>query len=291
MREGCPPRKFRVFLGLSLWLLLLGGGLMPLAFGAPTAMMLPRVDAGQEDVAGWLMSEKLDGVRGYWDGKRLWSKNGKLFHPPAAFVAGLPGFALEGELWGGRGTFEQTVGIVLEQQPHDGWLQLQFAVFDVPATDGGFTRRIEQAESWFAAHPSPYAAVIPQVPVRDRAHLRQELERITALGGEGLIVRKPEAFYAAGRSAQILKVKDFDDAEAVVVGHIAGEGRNAGRLGSLLVELEDGTRFRIGTGFSDGERDNPPPLGAVITFKHTGFYQSGIPKFPSFLRIRRDTNL
>jgi DNA ligase-1 len=75
--------------------------------------------------------------------------------------------------------------------------------------------------------------------------------------------------------------------EAVVISHLAGQGRNEGKMGSLLVELP-GTRttFKIGTGFSDEIRQNPPNIGTLITFKYFGFYQSGIPKFPSFLRIR-----
>jgi DNA ligase-1 len=101
-------------------------------------------------------------------------------------------------------------------------------------------------------------------------------------------VRKPEAPYRAGRSAEILKVKNYRDAEATVVAHLTGKGRNRGRLGALLVELEDGTRFRIGGGFSDAERDAPPPPGSVITFKYYGTYQSGLPKFPIFLRVRAD---
>jgi DNA ligase-1 len=206
-------------------------------------------------------------------------------------LAGLPEFALEGELWGGRGTFESTASIVQRDQPHDGWLQLRFAIFDVPAAPGPFRQRIAIAREWFAAHPSAYAFVIPQRPVRDREELRQELQRIEALGGEGLIVRNPRAGYIAGRNGEILKVKGFFDAEAVVVGHLPGQGANAGRLGSLLVELADGTRFRIGTGFSATEREHPPPLGTVISFKYYGCYRSGIPKFPSFLRIRRDQGL
>jgi DNA ligase-1 len=77
----------------------------------------------------------------------------------------------------------------------------------------------------------------------------------------------------------------------VVIGHLSGQGANLGRLGSLLVELPDGTRFKIGTGFSAAQRQNPPPVGSVVTFKYYGFYQSGIPKFPSFLRIRHDQGL
>lgn len=258
---------------------------------AATGPMLPEVYEGQVDVSGWLMSEKLDGVRGAWDGRQLRSKNGHLFHPPAPFIRDLPPFPLEGELWGGRGSFEQTVATVAREHPHGGWLQLKFAIFDVPQAPGAFTDRLARARKWFASHPSPYAFIIPKIPVRDRDHLQQELRRIEAHGGEGLIVRKPDALYAAGRSPEILKVKSYEDAEATVVAHLPGQGRNEGRLGSLLVELEDGTRFRIGTGFSDAERESPPPVGAVITFKHYGKYRSGIPKFPSFMRIRRDEGL
>jgi len=277
-------KKALLFLIFFCWLL-------PATLAAASGMMLPQADDGEGDISGWWMSEKLDGVRGTWDGHRLWSKNGRLFQPPVAFVAGLPAFALEGELWGGRGTFEATASIVQKAQPHDGWLQLQFAIFDVPAATGPFTERIARAQAWFAAHPSSYAFVIPQLPVRDRIQLQQELQRVEALGGEGLIIRNPQALYIAGRSPEIRKVKGFEDAEAVVFGHVPGQGKHRGRLGSLLVELPDGTRFRIGTGFSDAERDSPPPIGAVVTFKYYGRYQSGIPKFPSFLRVRRDQGL
>lgn len=256
-----------------------------------TELMLPQVYSEQVDVVGWLMSEKLDGVRGYWNGRQLLSKNGNLFYPPAEFTRDLPDFPLEGELWGGRGSFEQTVANVRKQQPHNGWLQLKFAIFDVPQAPGGFTERIAKAEVWFANHSTAYAFIIPQIPVRDQSHLQQELQRIEGLGGEGLIVRKPDALYSAGRTTEILKVKNYQDAEAQVIAHLPGRGRNEGRLGSLLVQLDDGTVFKIGSGFSDAERVSPVPVGAVVTFKFYGKYQSGIPKFPSFLRVRRDVGL
>ncbi len=272
-------------------LLLCYGLLLSTTQASATELMLPKVYSAQVDISGWLMSEKFDGVRGYWNGQQMLSKNGNIFYPAEEFTRNLPPFPLEGELWGGRSSFEQTVGIVKKQQPHAGWLELKFAIFDVPQAPGGFTARMTQADNWFAAHPSAYAFVISQIPVRDQAHLQQELHRIENLGGEGLIVRKPGALYAAGRSAEILKVKNYSDAEATVLEHLPGKGRNEGRLGSLLVKLEDGTQFRIGSGFSDSERETPPAVGTVITFKHYGTYQSGIPKFPSFLRIRQDQGL
>jgi DNA ligase-1 len=237
------------------------------------------------------MSEKLDGVRGYWDGKRLLSKNGNILYPPAQFTSGLPPFPLEGELWVGRNSFEHTVSIVNKHQPHNGWLQLKFAIFDVPQAPGGFTERIEKARNWLTLHPSAYAFIIPQVPVESQVHLKQELQRIEDLGGEGLIVRKPGALYAAGRSTEILKVKNFQDAEARVLAYLPGKGKNEGRLGSLLVALADDLQFKIGSGFSDSDRESPPPIGTLITFKYYGRYHSGIPKFPSYLRVRPDDGL
>ena len=253
-------------------------------------LMLAKVWHDQ-DVRGWWMSEKLDGVRAYWTGEKLVSKSGQLFHPPEEFIADLPPFAIEGELWGGRNTFHQTVSIVRQQQPHAGWLQLKFAIFDVPKINGSFAQRIQLVKNWSSAHPSPYGLVIPQLPVLSQEHLRSELERIEAAGGEGLMVRDPQAEYVVGRSSQILKVKNFQDAEATVIESIPGRGKFTGKMGALLVRLDNGVQFRLGSGFSLYERENPPGPGTVVTFKYYGFYPSGIPKFPSFLRIRRDSSL
>lgn len=254
------------------------------------APMLPQVYAEGDAITGWWMSEKLDGVRGYWDGRLLWSKQGKLMQPHPDFVAGLPDFALEGELWGGRGSFELCASVV--QQPlSEQWLQLQFAIFDLPAMPGPFSERIEQARRWFKDHPSPHAFVIEQIPVKDQSQLQAELQRVEAAGGEGLIVRNPQSLYAAGRSADLLKVKSFADAEAIVVEHLPGQGENQGRLGALLVERPDGLRFKLGTGFSAAERLEPPPLGSSVSYKYYGLYPSGIPRFPAFLRIRQDQGL
>jgi DNA ligase-1 len=286
IQGGCPSAPKTSL--LKILLLLCCGVLLSAVNSIAAELMLPQVYTQQVDVSGWLMSEKLDGVRGYWDGKQLLSKNGHAFSPPAAFIRDLPPFPVEGELWGGRGTFEQTASIVMRQKPHDGWLRLKFALFDVPQAPGGFTTRLTKAKDWFAAHPSIYTFIIPQIPVRDHDQLQQELHKIETLGGEGLIVRMPDALYTGGRRPEILKVKNYQDAEATVMAHLPGKGRNEGRLGSLLVVLDDGTQFKLGSGFSDAERQSPPPIGTVVTFKFYGKYQSGIPKFPSFMRIRED---
>lgn len=272
----------------SLYLLLLFCTVFYRTEAAALDIMLAQVYEENIDVSGWLVSEKLDGLRGYWNGKMMLSKNGAPFHPPAAFTRNFPDFAIEGEIWGGRGTFEQTAGIVKKKSQNNGWLGLKFAIFDVPGVDGKFEQRLEKAKSWFLENPSEYAFVIAQKTVSSNDELKEELRIIEGLGGEGLIVRRPDALYTKGRSGDILKVKSYLDAEAVVLAHIPGKGKNQGRVGSLFVELPDGKQFRIGTGLSDAQRDAPPAVGSTITFKYYGFYQSGIPKFPSFLRVRQE---
>ena len=102
------------------------------------------------------------------------------------------------------------------------------------------------------------------------------------------MLRQPGSLYEAGRSATLLKVKTFHDAEARVVEHLPGCGRHLGRLGALAAELPDGTRFSIGTGLSDRERENPPPIGSIVTFRYQELTDRGAPRFPSFVRVRHD---
>ena len=100
------------------------------------------------------------------------------------------------------------------------------------------------------------------------------------------MLRSTEAPYRAGRSDDLIKLKLFDDAEAVVVQHLPGNGKYQSMLGALLVELPNGQRFKIGTGFSDAERANPPPIGSIITYRYNGTHPSGLPRFARFWRIR-----
>ncbi len=247
-------------------------------------VMQPLVYKEGSDLSGWLMSEKLDGVRAYWDGKRLMSKNGVQFNPPETFTKNFPNFEVEGELWAGRNTFEKTISIVMQKDAHVGWLELKFAIFDAPKVSGGFEDRLNKAKLWFGRHPSEFAFIIEHKPATSDEYLQNELKMIENVGGEGIILRRSGSPYTYGRSKDVLKLKSYSDMEAVVVGHLGGEGRNAGRMGALLVELpHDKTRFKIGSGFSDEVRENPPPVGTVITLKHYGFYKSGIPKYPSYL--------
>jgi DNA ligase 1 len=240
------------------------------------------------DLADWWMSEKLDGVRAYWDGKRFLSRQGNLYHAPAWFIEGLPAVPFDGELWIDRKKFQRTVSIVRRQDKNDLWNEVKFLVFDSPAASGGFEERLDFLKDALTQGAAKFARLHAHERCKNLDALRDELARVESLGGEGLMLRQPGSKYVAGRSSTLLKVKTFHDAEATVVGHHAGAGRHKGRLGALLVRLADGTDFAIGTGFSDRERANPPAIGATVTFRYQELSEAGVPRFPSWVGVRLD---
>jgi len=238
------------------------------------------------DLAAYLVSEKFDGVRAYWDGRRLITRGGLVINAPTWFTKGFPARPLDGELWMGRGTFARLSGTVRRHQPDpEAWHQVRYALFDLPASDAPFAQRAKMLEELVAASANPRLKLAEQTAVANHAALQERLERVVAKGGEGLMLHHRDAIYRPGRSDQLLKLKPYFEGEATVLEHLPGEGKYAGLLGSMLVEEPDGTRFRLGTGFTDAERADPPPIGSVVTFKYHGRTKNGLPRFASFLRI------
>lgn len=268
----------------------------PISVGQLKLLLLKQYDEKQV-VAGWVMSEKLDGVRAYWDGKHLMSRQGKRFAVPDWFTQSFPPFELDGELWLGREKFSETVSIVNQLEPHDGWKKLGYYIFEVPNQSGGLLERLSVLEDYLERFPAPYLHVIEQLPIHNNDQVKQHLQEVIDLGGEGLVVRNPHALYVVGRTDQALKVKSKQDAECTVRGYTPGNGKYTGQVGALLCSLTDGEFnqvsgdqriIKIGSGLSDAERILPPKIGALITFQYTGLTKTGLPRFPVFLRIRED---
>ncbi|MEJ7598368.1 MAG: DNA ligase [Kofleriaceae bacterium] len=229
------------------------------------------------DPKGWWMSEKLDGVRAYWDGEAFVSRLGNRFFAPDWFVEDLPADTLDGELWVGRKMFSKTISIVRSGAAGVEWKNVSYVVFDAPNAKGGFEDRMAHAEKVLKRSGAPHARHLEHVACDGFDHLREELARVEALGGEGLMLRRPGSKYEIGRSQSLLKVKTFHDAEARVIGHAPGTGKHKGRLGALVCELPSGVKFNVGTGFSDAEREAPPQLGAVVTFRYQELTDDGVP--------------
>ncbi len=251
----------------------------------------PQIQQGVQqplsgEVRDYLVSEKLDGVRGYWDGQRLLSRSGRVINTPDWFTAGFPAFALDGELWMGRGRFEQISGLARKAVPEDeSWRAVRFMVFDLPTHPQVFSERYAIARAELAGL-SPYLQVLEQTSLADAAQLQALYQDVIAGGGEGLMLHRKQAHYRAGRSDNLIKLKPFQDAEAVVVAHLPGKGQFSGLLGALLVRTAAGQEFRLGSGFTLTERHNPPPVGSTVTYRYSGYTQNGIPRFARFFRLR-----
>ncbi len=254
---------------------------------SPPALLLASVFQNQGDISLYWVSEKLDGVRAYWDGRTLRFRSGQRVQAPAWFTAGFPARPLDGELWLGRGGFDRLSGIVRKQQPLDEeWRQVRYMVFELPDAPGTFSERVEGMRGIVRSAGLGWLQAVEQFRVADRAALMRRMDEVVRAGGEGLMLHLADAPYGTGRGDVLLKVKPWLDAEAKVIGHVPGQGKYKGMLGALRVESSDGRRFRIGTGFKDETRRDPPPIGALVTYRYRELNKNGLPRFASYVRIR-----
>ena len=272
--------RYELLLGVALMLPILAVAEVP-------TILLANVYRGQVDVSRYLVSEKLDGVRAIWDGQVLRFRSGRIINAPDWFRAGLPKQPLDGELWIARGQFERVSGIVRREIPDDAaWREVRYMIFELPGAPGPFSERAEQIRRLARLANVPWLSEIKQFFPVDRGTLESHLDEVVRAGGEGLMLHLADAPYETGRSDVLLKVKPWQDAEAVVIGHQQGKGRFAGMLGALKVRTPEGKEFSLGTGFSDAQRQEPPALGTTVTYRYRDLTSKGLPRFASFLRIR-----
>jgi DNA ligase-1 len=275
-------------MGVAAWLL---APALPAAAAAPALMLAGAYHPGL-DLAEYWVSEKYDGVRAYWDGQRLLSRGGEVLHAPDWFTAGWPDQPMDGELWAGRGQFEEATSTVRRQVPEDGaWRRIRFMVFDLPGHPGRFDERLVAYQALLGRLNRPWVVPVPQDKVNSHAELRARLLAVVKAGAEGLMLHRGDAPYRAVRSDDLIKLKTHDDAEAQVIGFEPGKGKYVGMVGALLVQTPQGQRFKLGSGLSDALRRHPPPLGTWVTYRYRGLNDSGVPRFATFVRVRGDMAL
>lgn len=255
------------------------------SLGVPAAALEPLLAKSAPqgiDPRPYLVSEKLDGVRALWDGQVLRFRSGRLIAAPAWFLAQLPKEPLDGELWIARRSFDALSAAVRRSEPVDAeWRRIRYHVFELPAGAGSFEQRVETLKRLAGGVVVP----VEQRRLASTAALQARLKEVVAAGGEGLMLHRADAPQAFGRSDLLLKLKPEADAEAVVVGHEPGKGRFAGLLGALELQTPEGVRFQLGTGFSEAQRRDPPPVGAVVTYRYRELTPNGKPRFASFVRV------
>ena len=255
----------------------------------PSPLLLANVLGENVDPAAYLVSEKYDGVRAIWDGKSLRFRSGRTVNAPDWFIAKLPSEKLDGELWLARGAFERLSGYVRKSSPLDeDWQQIKYMVFELPGGTGTFADRVARIREIVDNAKWPQLVAVEQFRVVDRAALKRKLDQLVNGGAEGLMLHLADATYVTGRSDVLLKLKLLQDTEAKVVEHLPGKGKYVGQMGALRLEMPDGRRFNIGTGFSDATRKKPPLIGTIITYTYRGLTNKGTPRFASYLRVREE---
>lgn len=256
---------------------------------AAPAMLLAEVYAANVDVTQYWVSEKFDGVRAQWDGRTLRFRGGGVVPAPAWFTKNFPAVSLDGELWIARNQFDALSGTVRKLEPVDAeWRQVHYQIFELPGAAGDFSARVQRMQALVAQADVPWLQAVEQTRVADRAALKQRLDAVVHAGGEGLMLHRADAPYLTGRSDVLLKLKPWQDAEAVVAGYVPGKGKYQGMTGALEMDMPDGQRFRIGSGLTDSLRRQPPPIGTRITYRYQNLTKKGVPRHPRYLRVRED---
>ena len=235
----------------------------------------------------YLISEKLDGVRAYWDGAQLHFKSGRVINAPAWFTTGFPSYPIDGELWMGRGRFDATSAAARRQSPNDAeWKTMTYQVFELPQEAGSFEERYSVMKNRLGKLGKAWLQVISQTRLTTPTELQDKLTEIVNSGGEGLILHRADSTFQTGRAETLLKLKPQLDAEAVIVAHELGKGKYRGMLGALVLMTSSGQCFKLGTGLSDENRRTPPAIGKIVTYRYRDLTSTGLPKFASFLRVR-----
>ena len=258
--------------------------LLPLFLLAEKPNLLLLKVYKDQNITGWVMSEKLDGIRAYWDGEKLISRGGKVINAPKWFIKDYPPFEIDGELWSKREDFENISSIVRDKTPSKEWEEIKHYIFEVPNAKGGLFERLKKLKPY----EGKTIKIIKQIPIKNKKHLEAFLKEIEKKGGEGLVVRDPNAAYINKRTSKALKVKTFQDAECKVMGYTKGKGKYKDFIGAIKCQLDNGVEFKIGTGLSDKERVNPPRIGKMVTFQYQKLTKYGKPRFPVFLRVREN---
>lgn len=259
---------------------------------AEPPVMRGRMKPPEFDPKGWWMSEKLDGVRGWWTGEKLISRKGNVFSAPDWFIEGWPkDVVIDGEIFGGRGRFNETSGIVRRSRPGPDWKKLVYFAFDLPTHPGTYEERMKALDRLVKKIDSPYLAAVPRMELENKDQLQLALEKVEQAGGEGLVIVAPGSRYVPDKTKNVLKVKRFQDAEGTVFDYEPGKGRHKGSVGALWVRDDKGHEFKVGTGLTDKQRRDARklfPPGTVVTYRFFELSPSGKPRFPSFLRVRAE---
>lgn len=254
---------------------------------------------------GMYMSEKWDGYRAVWDGENFYSRNTSVYHSPEYFRKLMPkNIMLDGELWIGRGKFEQSGLFRHKYADPKQWkaANVKYKVFDIPSLKKPFEARMKELQDLVkkTCHNIPRGALGPsgcpleytkQIKVTSRQQVEKFFREILDMGGEGVMLRKPASMYEWKRSGTLLKVKPVLDSECVITGYTKGTGKYKDYLGAFKCQwTHDGEKvnFKV-SGMTDQIRrdyEKTHPVGTVLTIRYNELTELGAPRHPRYIRKR-----
>jgi DNA ligase-1 len=222
------------------------------------------------NVEGWFMSEKLDGIRAYWDGQNFLSKNNNIINVPE-FLKQLPPFPVDGELWNGYqdnqsllSFLKQSCGVVTKRNKDKlDWAKIKFCVFDAPNVEGSYDKRHFFLENNFTQYCNSIISLIPMQKCNGKEHLKNHLEEIVKKGGEGIMIYNPVSHYQPGRSKNVLKVKKYYESEIKFL-----ERSEVGYHFKCLQNNGSEVLLKV----TGGYHERTPEVGSMIPVKHQGFF-------------------
>lgn len=245
-----------------------------------------------ENIESYAISEKFDGVRGIWDGKEMFSKNGKKLAIPPCFAEKLAilelkdGEFVEGELWADYGKFAEVSSLARRKNPTCAEFEsVKYLIFNAQLNESSdFLANLSKIQSILESHKTPQIRTITQHKFSSSKELQDFFDAVVAKGGEGVILRDSHTAF---------KLKAQHDAECKIIDYTRGKGRLSGKVGAIVCEsladknagIKNGIIFRIGSGLSDEMRTNPPKIGTIITYKFSSVSKNGVPLHTRFWRV------
>jgi len=247
---------------------------------------------GLTDYENYFVSEKLDGVRAFWNGTTLRSRQGILIQAPLWLLKSLPNTPLDGELWLGRGNFHKVNALVARNNPTDPeWRDVQYVIFDSPNHTGTFSERYFALKNMLPfrdpTDPGAPVYVLRQHQIHAKEQADNFYQDIISNGGEGIMYHHQFNYYSGLRTPYLLKRKPVDEIRARVIGYKPGQGKYSGQVGSLLVEDDEQQQFHVGSGLTDKLRNSPPSIGAYVCIRHSGLTHKNVPRFPRYVECEQ----
>ncbi len=263
-------------------------------------------DHGEKLKYPCLVQPKFDGHRciAMFDSKgdvTLWTRSRKpilsMVHIQKELKGlGFKNLTLDGELYNHdlADAFEQLTSFIRDEKVKPGADIVQYHVYDVIGAIN-CTKQSERAD-WLANNLKKGKHVVPVRTelANDEDEMMTLFEDFLRDGYEGAMARNRDGFYVNKRSYDLLKIKQFDDAEFVVVGVEEGRGKLAGHAGAFICKTEAGTEFKakLMGAIADLKQYHEKPklaVGRWLTVKYQGITKkSGVPRFPVAVRFRDD---